>query len=52
MKKLRLGYIKKENYIRVDTEFIFTTIKVNLDVNVRFLLKLHVLLFSIVGCIH
>ena len=35
MKKLRLEHIKKENYIRVDTEFIFTTIKVNLDVNYR-----------------
>ena len=35
MKKLRSGHIKKENYIRVDTEFIFTTIKVNLDVNYR-----------------
>ena len=28
------------NYIRVDTDFIFTTIKVNLDVNVRFLFKI------------
>ena len=35
MKKLRSGHIKKGNYIRVDTEFIFTTIKVNLDVNYR-----------------
>ena len=28
------------NYIYVDTDFIFMTIKVNLDVNVRFLLKI------------
>ena len=27
--------INKGNYIRVDTDFIFTTIKVNLDVNYR-----------------
>ena len=40
---------KKENYIRVDTDFIFTTIKVNLDVNYR-QFKDKFLFFALMKC--